>query len=188
MPHIHTQPNQHDMTVSAYIIRREAGGWKCLVHMHRKIDMLMQIGGHMELDQTPWQALADELRNEAGYILSELKVLQYYGEVPSVGGAIVHPVPVLVNTHSVGNEHYHSDLCYAFVAAALPVHQHAEGESNDLRWLTPTELQEEVAHGVALGDVADIYSFILQQVDTLHAVPADSYSLEKPQSGITYKR
>lgn len=24
MPHIHTEPNQHDMTISAYVIRREA--------------------------------------------------------------------------------------------------------------------------------------------------------------------
>lgn len=188
MPHIHTQPDQHDMTVSAYIIRREADEWRCLVHMHRKIDMLMQIGGHIELDQTPWQALVAELRDESGYELSELKVLQPYKELPYVEKAIVHPVPVLANTHSVGNEHYHSDMCYAFVAESLPMHPHAEGESNDLRWLSLAELQEEVDRAVALSDVVDIYKFIVQQVDAMHPIPADQYSLAKPQTGITYKR
>lgn len=176
------------MTVSAYIIRREAGEWKCLVHMHRKIDMLMQIGGHIELNQTPWQAVADELRDEAGYELGELKVLQPYKELPQVEKTIVHPVPLLANTHSVGNEHYHSDMCYAFVAESSPLHQRAEGESNDLRWLSLAELQGEVDRAVALRDVADIYNFIVQQVYALYPIPADQYSLAKPQAGITYKR
>lgn len=188
MPHIHTKPNQHDLTVSAYVIRFEGSQWKCLVHMHRKIDMLMQIGGHIELDQTPWQALAAELRDETGYTLGELQVLQPYDELPFVDKAIVHPVPVLANTHYVGNQHYHSDMCYAFVADAPPEHQPTEGESDDLRWLSLPELHEEVSHAVALSDAVDIYKFILHRLSTMYKIPADRYSLEKPQEGISYKR
>jgi len=49
MSHIHTQPGQHDMTVSAFIVRQVDGEWKCLVHLHKKAGKLMQVGGHVEL-------------------------------------------------------------------------------------------------------------------------------------------
>lgn len=75
MPHIHTQPNQHDMTVSAYIVRKENDEWKYLVHFHKKIEVLMQIGGHIELDETPWQTVAHELEEESGYTPYELTVV-----------------------------------------------------------------------------------------------------------------
>ncbi len=32
----------------------------------------MQVGGHIELDETPWQAVEHELREESGYTLAEL--------------------------------------------------------------------------------------------------------------------
>ena len=67
MPHIHTAPNQHDMTVSAYIILRDGEDLKCLVHLHKKVGKLMQIGGHIELDETPWQSVVHELFEESGY-------------------------------------------------------------------------------------------------------------------------
>lgn len=54
MPHIHNQPGQHDATVSAYIILNEDGQWKCMVHYHKKMDILMQIGSHVELTENPW--------------------------------------------------------------------------------------------------------------------------------------
>lgn len=129
MPHIHAQPNQHDMTVSAYIVRQIDNVWHCMVHYHKKIDVYMQIGGHIELDETPWQAMAHELEEESGFTLDELSVLQpTIGRVRDVDN-INHPVPFTMNTHNVGNDHYHSDLCYGFVAENLPENQTAEGES-----------------------------------------------------------
>lgn len=114
MPHIHTEPGQRDMTVSAYIIRRENNQWKCLVHFHKKMQKLLQIGGHIELNETPWQAISHELAEESGYTLDDVQVLQYTGAQVEGGSNVVHPVPFAMNTHNVGNEHYHSDLCYGF--------------------------------------------------------------------------
>lgn len=189
MPHIHTEPGQHDMTVSGYIIRRrEDGVWLCLVHMHRKIDTLMQIGGHIELAQTPWQAMAAELREETGYELAELAVVQW-AAVPKLDGAITHPMPLLMNTHMAGEGHYHSDTCYGFIARGVPRHDAAEGESNDLRWLMLSELQAAVDRGEALRDVAEIYEYLLHAESSMQSVPAADFSVEKPQGiGITYKR
>lgn len=180
MPHIHTEPNQHDITVSMYIIRKELDEWKCLVHMHRKLGVLMQIGGHIEIDETPWQTVAHELKEESGYTLAELKVMQA-SVVGQVRGAVVHPTPCMVNTHTAGpGPHYHSDLCYAFVAKNVPSQGPSEGESSDMRWMTIHEMKSQTRDKV-LGDVVDIYELILREFAGKYLdVPADTFSLEKP--------
>jgi 8-oxo-dGTP diphosphatase len=180
MPHIHTQPNQHDMTVSMYIIRKVDDEWKCLIHMHRRLGVLMQIGGHIETDETPWQTVAHELTEESGYTLAELEVLQP-SRVRQVRGAVVHPVPCLVNTHNAGpGPHYHSDLCYVFVAKDIAKQVPSEGESDDIRWMTIAEMKHDASHKV-LGDVIDIYETIVEEfADSYLLVPASEYSLTKP--------
>lgn len=193
MPHIHTGPGQHDMTVSAYIIRqREDGAWLCLMHMHRKIDKLMQIGGHIELQETPWQAVAHEVLEESGYSLDELMILQFTADRVEESGNVTHPVPFSVNTHLVGgleNEHYHSDMCFGFEAHAKPNATVSENESTKLRWLTLQELCVAAQSGEALKDVYKIYKFLLGHYSLYVQVPATSFLLVQPVSTeITYKR
>jgi 8-oxo-dGTP diphosphatase len=189
MPHIHILPNQHDMTVSAYIMRQEQGVWKCLVHFHKKFDTLMQIGGHIELDQTPWQAIVAELREEAGYLPSDLQVLQYTKGSPAVHAAIVHPIPLTMNTHYVGDEHFHSDMCFGFVTQYEPRYAPDDGESTDIRWLDIEHLRENANQGNALKDVADIYEFMLANIDSFTRLEASVFSTDKPLiPSATYKR
>ena len=180
MPHIHAQPNQHDITVSAYIILLGDSELKMLVHMHRKYNKLLQIGGHIELDETPWQAIAHELREESGFSVDELSVLQPMPNLNNLDEAIVHPTPLLVNTHKVGSDHYHSDLCYAFVAEALPSSMPLDGESEDLRWLTKDELTKLASEGLAMNDCTQIYLHILDNIGSLYRVKTSEFSLEKP--------
>lgn len=183
MPHIHTEPNQHDITVSAYIIRTDGVEPLGLVHMHRKFGMLLQIGGHIELDETPWATVAHELAEESGYTLEELNVLQPDAEQVVADGAVVHPVPVLMNTHKINDTHYHSDLCYAFIAHAEPRQRVAAGESQDLRWMTLAQLKQSVNDGTAARDVSDFYeAIVVRYLSKYHQVPASSYSIEKPQT------
>lgn len=189
MPHIHTAPNQHDMTISAYIIRWEDNEWKCLVHFHKKIEKLMQIGGHIELDETPWQAVAHELEEESGYMLSQLDVLQHTADVVREHGSLSHPTPFTMNTHDVGNDHYHSDLCYGFVASSTPAKKVAGDESADLRWMNIDEMERAAGSGELLQDVLYIYQFMASHLETYVQVPASRFSVDKPQSvGLTYKR
>lgn len=188
MPHIHTAPDQHDMTVSAYILLYEDNEWKFMVHWHRKIEVLMQIGGHIELNETPWQTMAHELEEESGYHLKDVQILQPTVHRPTEHGATVHPVPFTMNTHNVGNDHYHSDLCYGFIAEHRPERSVAAEESNDIRWLTYSELEAAVSNGEALKDVFHIYKFLLDTMDSYVRVSATDYSLDKPKDiGLTYK-
>ncbi len=182
MPHIHTKPGQHDMTVSAYIVRKKVGEWQCLVHLHRKLGVLMQVGGHIELDETPWQAMAHELEEESGYTLAELAILQPDLAQPRVTGAVTHPLPFMMNTHTAGPAHYHSDTCYAFVAEQPPRAKPKDGESQDVRWLSINDMKAlKQANGVAiLDDVVDMYAAIIENLFTYKSMPAALFSLDKP--------
>ena len=59
MPHLHTQPHGHDVTISAWILRRfpsdspRGWQWKALVHKHRKMNLWIQPGGHVEHTERP---------------------------------------------------------------------------------------------------------------------------------------
>lgn len=182
MSHIHTLPGQHDMTVSGYIVRKDENGeWLCLIHLHRKLGVFMQIGGHIELDETPWHAIAHELAEESGYCLSELQILQPFATLPKLPVAIVHPLPLIMNTHHIMQGHYHSDQCYVFVAEAEPAHYPADGESQELEWLTLSSLDNRVTKGIVLEDVAVMYRHIIETLlpqTTLFL--ADSFSTKEP--------
>lgn len=136
MGHIHDKPGQMDQTVTAYIVRRDGDDVYVMLHMHKKLGKLLPVGGHIELSETPWGALAHELEEESGYKLEELTVLQPRVRVESLDSVVLHPQPVVVQTHDITPEHFHSDLSYLLEAQAYPSGARAEGESDDIRWLT----------------------------------------------------
>lgn len=157
MPHIHTAAGQHDHTVSAYIIRYDEHvdvddltNLRLLVHMHKKVGMLLQPGGHIELNESPWSAISHEIREETGYDMDQLHLLQ--PNMPMVTElrsprATLHPLPFYVNTHEAstaelaGIVHRHTDTTYIFLTKEDPRHALGEDESQDLRWLSEEEIE-----------------------------------------------
>ena len=179
MAHIHTGPGQYDLTVSMYILRL-ADSPRLLMHRHKTLGVWLQPGGHVELDETPWQAVAHELREETGYDLDQLCVLQPPLAPPDPYGDVLHPQPVCLRSFpfGVGTNHFHTDLCFAFVADADPRHPIGVGESPDLVWLTRQELSElpqmyEDARQIGMY----IFDFLLEE---WVRVPASQFSLAAP--------
>lgn len=148
MPHIHAQDGQHDLTISMYIIRTDFAQPKLLLHKHKKLNKWMQFGGHVELNENPWQAVEHELLEETGYELSQLKLLQPEDRLLELntGHAVLHPQPACVNTHPIatpdlkGAKHYHIDIGYVFVSDQEPSQLLADGESNEFGLFTRDEL------------------------------------------------
>lgn len=162
MAHIHTELGQHDHTVGAYIVRLDGDEPRVFLHMHKKLGRLLPVGGHIELNETPWQAIAHELLEESGYRLSDLKILQPKNRIESLYDVVVHPYPVVMNTHEVMPGHYHSDTAYAFIANSEPQVKVGDGESADLRWLTRSELDQLDEPDIFL-NTKEIYNFVLDE-------------------------
>lgn len=184
MPHIHTEPGQHDVTISAYIVREIDGEWCGLVHMHKRIDKLMQIGGHLELNETPMQCLAKEIREESGYAIDELDILQPSSVALSLSWGVTQPVALLSASFLQSQDHYHDDYMYVLVARQLPSGEPSEGESTDLRWLSLAAMRQAVHEGVMLPDALIIYEYILGHIiDLCAALPLSTFSEALPETG-----
>lgn len=140
MAHIHTEPGQYDQTVSAYIVRIDGDEPRMLLHKHKKLGIYLQIGGHVELDENPWQAISHELVEETGYNLSQLQILQPKQRIRKLNGAALHPMPVCINSHLIEPGHYHTDSGYAFITNQKPADAIQRGESTIIKWFTRTEL------------------------------------------------
>lgn len=180
MAHLHTGPDGHDLTASAFVFRERDGAIEVLVHLHRKHGMLLQPGGHVEHDENPWQALEHELREETGYGLDQLRVLQPMSPLTGLVHDNPHPTPALLTTHEIGSGHFHTDLVFALLADGPPRHSVAPGESTDLRWLTPDALADDPA---AHPDVAALARALARDaVPHWHRIPASTWSLETKRS------
>lgn len=174
MPHIHTEPGQHDHTVSAYIVRLGGKEPRILLHRHKKVGGFMQFGGHIELNETPWQAITRELQEESGYELDQLTILQPKQRITKLTRSTSHPQPVSYNTHAVENEdkHFHTDIVYAFVTSQDPRSSPGGGESNDLRLFTRSELQNHSPQEI-FEMVREIGQFVLDEpLNSWDKIPA----------------
>lgn len=181
MPHIHTLPGQVDAVVTGYVLRSTDEDTKVLLHRHKKFNMLLGFGGHIELDETPWAAMAHELYEESGYSINELLVLQPKLRMPLLPGIVVHPQPLFMNTHELAfpKDHFHSDTVYAFVAKDEPGKQPDEGESQHLAWYTRdqiTALPPDEIWDNTRAAVLAIFDTFLQQWES---VPAADFSINK---------
>lgn len=165
MAHIHTEPGQHDHTASAFIVRIDGGEPKVLLHVHKKLGMLLQTGGHVELHETPWQAVLHEINEETGYNLSQLQLLQPKLRLKHITGAVLHPQPLAHNTHRFDHEgiHMHTDVSYAFISDSLPAGLPDAGESRDQRWLGLADLQLLTKDEI-FSNVREIMIFLLTDV------------------------
>ncbi|HEV7454539.1 MAG TPA: NUDIX domain-containing protein [Candidatus Saccharimonadales bacterium] len=143
MLHIHTQPGQHDFTASAYIVRTDGDEPAVMLHQHRTLGKWLQFGGHVELDESPWQAVLREIGEEAGYDLQQLKVLQPHIRLEKIDdtNAALSPQPAVVLTHGYADEdHYHNDIAFIFTAHQAPGRAVADDESHVFQMFTRAEL------------------------------------------------
>lgn len=178
MAHIHTHPGQHDHTASAYIIRTDFDEPKIMLHLHRKIGKYLQFGGHVELHETPWQAVSHELREESGYDIDQLQILQPEARVKSLSDAVIHPQPASHSTHPFGNgiDHFHTDIAYALIANEPPRHAPEDGESTNIKLLTRSELAT-LGEDDTPDNVKQIGLFIFDHcLSNWEAVPATEFN------------
>ncbi len=133
MPHIH---ELIDFTVGAYIVFQH----KVLLVDHKKLKMWMPIGGHIELNEHPIQAIIREIQEECG-----LTVELIGSNVPPApmleGGVEPLLAPMYMDIHDISETHRHVGLVY-FAKATTDTVKLAEQEHNSIRWFTKEELED----------------------------------------------
>ena len=143
--------------------------------MHRKLNILLPPGGHIELRETPWQAIAHELEEESGYQFGDLQLLQPPTRIQTTSDAVIHPQAIVQNTHPISKHHYHSDTAYGFIAQQAPSGSIADGESTDVRWLTVEEMKILDASSIFQLTV-EVYDFIFNTLlDTWDRVDPNEF-------------
>ena len=84
-----------------------------LLHLHKRLGLWLQPGGHVDAGETPEQAALREVREETGFVGTDAR--------------FVH-----VDVHPGGRGHTHLDVRYVVEADGDP--SPAEGESQDVHW------------------------------------------------------
>jgi 8-oxo-dGTP pyrophosphatase MutT (NUDIX family) len=102
------------VTGSAVIVGRRG----TVLHRHKRLHRWMQPGGHLDPNETPWDAALRESEEETGLVLRH----------PAEGPRLIH-----VDVHDGARGHTHLDLRYLLLA---PDRDPAPppGESPDARW------------------------------------------------------
>ena len=129
MPHIH---EKIDFTTTAYLVYNDT----VLLRMHDKYKKWLGVGGHIELDEDPNDALVREIKEEIGMDITleqPVTAEEGYKELLPPDMLNIHHVP---NNH----EHQHIDLCYFLQAPTDKVIPGGSDISEEWKWFTEAEL------------------------------------------------
>ena len=123
-----------DLVVAGYIINED----KILLIHHKKLDLWLPVGGHIEENETPDDALLREIKEEVGL---DVEILGK-SELPVTGATKrALAIPFDVNVHNVG-DHDHCALFY-ICKALNPENLKINKELKDFEWFTKDDLDKK---------------------------------------------
>jgi 8-oxo-dGTP pyrophosphatase MutT (NUDIX family) len=134
MPHIH---EKIDFVTDAYIVHKG----RVLLVLHKKLKEWLPVGGHIELDEDPEEALFREVKEECGL---DIELLAEKPKQISARRKLLY-APAYLDIHEVMPGHRHVGLTYFARAKTDRVRLAAE-EHDDIRWFTPEELAHPEFH------------------------------------------
>ena len=110
-----TREHSHrHITGSAFVISNQG----LLLHLHKKIKLWIQPGGHLDENETTYQAALRETKEETGV-------------VPDLSNEIFY-----VDVHETPSGHTHFDIRYLGYSDDLKINP-GEDESQSVEWFTP---------------------------------------------------
>jgi len=124
-----------DLVATGYIF----SGNRVLLAFHGKLNKWLPIGGHIEKNETPDEALKREVKEETNL---EIEILNR-SDISTKGNVNKNlAIPFYVNLHSVG-DHCHCSLFYV-CQAVNPNELNINNELKDYQWLTKDELRKKI--------------------------------------------
>ncbi len=125
-----------DLVIAGYLIHNN----KVLLIHHKKLDLWLPPGGHIEKDETPDEAVEREFKEE---LELEVEILNR-NDVPMKGNIVKQlAVPFYVNVHNVGD---HDHCCFFYLCTAkypenIKINKF---ELKDFGWFSPKELDQKI--------------------------------------------
>lgn len=101
-------------TTTAYIASKIDGEYKVLLHKHKKLNIWIAIGGHIEENENPIQALLREVKEETNL---EINLIKNEGELLKTNQVEELSAPVTILEEKIPlykdePAHFHIDLIY----------------------------------------------------------------------------
>ncbi len=124
------------LSVTAHLVH----GNKALLVFHKKLQMWLAPGGHVDANETADQAAVREVQEELGI---PVRIVSAQPE-PARTDTRTLPVPFFCEVHDVG-DHQHWNLAYLALPLSLPENHNAE-ELEQFRWFSPAELESAEIH------------------------------------------
>ena len=136
LPQQPSAPTKRELqiVVAAFIFN---GGKVLLIH-HKKLDMWLPVGGHIERNETPDAAVLREAKEEVGL---DVEIIQTDATLQCGQMKEKLCVPFHVSVHSVG-DHDHCCLNYACTVKSENVEMNNR-ELKDFKWFSKEELNQE---------------------------------------------
>jgi ADP-ribose pyrophosphatase YjhB (NUDIX family) len=156
MPHIH---EKIDFTASAFIVYKNT----VLLRKHDKYDIgWLDVGGHIEPDEDPTQAVAREVKEEVGLDIKLVGSSRVFEDADDEKDLIP---PRFLNRHRINPTHEHVDMVYFAVTDINTIKQGDTEQSEELRWFTKEELSDPT---LKIKDRVRYYALTaLEEVSTL---------------------
>lgn len=121
-----------DLVVAGYIFDND----NVLLIKHKKLGLWLPVGGHIDKDETPDEALLREIKEETNL---NVRILSRNG-ISSQGNVKKNlAVPFHANLHSVGN---HDHCCFFYLCKSLNSKKlKINNELDGFRWYSKNELE-----------------------------------------------
>jgi 8-oxo-dGTP pyrophosphatase MutT (NUDIX family) len=135
-------PGQKEFVASVMLIARTSPEKILMVH-HKKYDLWIQPGGHIEFDENPIQAVIRETEEETGidisaFLLSGERVDEYAFPMPAPDLFVEEKI----SQHGDSPEHFHLDMVYRVYLPEVREVRLEVGKANDIGWFTREEARD----------------------------------------------
>jgi ADP-ribose pyrophosphatase YjhB (NUDIX family) len=130
MPHIH---ELYDYTITVFIVNKKG---KALLVNHPRYNKWIPMGGHIELNEDPEEALFREIKEETGL---DVTILSSKPNIASEGTKFI-TTPNYVDVHDANPPHKH--VSFTYFAIATTDDFTLSDEHDDMKWFTEEELED----------------------------------------------
>lgn len=137
MPHIH---EKIDYTAEALIVYQD----KVLLRIHDKYNLWLGVGGHIELDEDPLEAVIREAKEEVGLDITVVGVTRDDFNDSKYRECIP---PEFFNRHRINDTHEHVTMTWICTSESAQIVEPEREKSNGIKWFSYEEL-DDLQYGI----------------------------------------